>query len=398
MQTSHPAVHATDGVEIAASFSLVRGDWLYRLQRRIGLIPEHGTGIIRRALFFSMLTWLPLAIWALLNDRMIGSDGEYLLAHYSLHVRCLVGIPLLIGAEAIAHQVVPLCLTQLVRNGLIDAELAPRFQAIIASGARLRDRAYPWIIIGGLVAAWAIAVSVSPNPDEVRWGDMGGASGFAIWWFLLVARPIFNVLLLAWLWRLVLATVLLMRIASLPLRIVPTHPDHVGGLGFLSRIPFIFAPFSFAVSAVMASAWGHEVVYHGVALPSLHFQMGTLVLVLTVLVMIPMLTFTPLLANTRRQALLDYGALLAEHGRKVDRRWIHGEPGDPDDPLLDAPELGPVADIHAIYEAVAAMRGVLVNKLVLLSGVVPAALPMLVLAGSQLPLKATLGKLLMTLL
>lgn len=387
-----------DGGSVAATFSLVRGDWLYRIQRRIGLIPAGGTGILRRAIFFSMLTWLPLMIWAIVNNRVIGGDGESLFGHYSVHIRCLIGIPLLIGAEAVAHSVVPLCLTQFQRSGLVDAELAPRFNAVVASGAKLRDTLYPWVVIGGLVVAWAVAVSVSPNPDEVRWGDLGGASGFAVWWFLLVSRPVFNVLMLAWLWRLVLACVLLFRISRLPLRLVPTHPDKVGGLGFLSRIPFIFAPFAFAVSAVMAASWGHEVVYHGVAIPSLYFQMGTLVLVLTILLMLPMLTFTPLLARTRKWALLDYGALLATHGRKVDRRWIHGEPGQPDDPLLDAPELGPVADTHAIYGAVAQMRGALVNKAVLLSAALPAAVPMLALASSQLPMKSTLGKLLMTLL
>ena len=389
---------AAEAAAEAAAFSLVRGDWLYRVQRRMGLIPAGGAGIGRRALFFSMLTWLPLLVWAIFNDRLFGTDGESLLGHYSVHVRCLIGIPLLIGAEAVAHRVVPLCLTQFLRSGLIDAELEPRYRAIIAGGASLRDRAYPWVIIGGLVVAWAVAVSVSPNPDDVRWGDLGGASGFAVWWFLLVTRPIFNVLLLAWIWRLLLASILLFRIASLPLRLVPTHPDRVGGLGFLSRMPFIFAPFSFAVSAVLAAAWGHEVAYHGVAIPSLYFQMGVLVLVLAVLVLVPMLTFTPRLARMRKDALLDCGALLAAHGRKVDRRWIHGEPGDADDPLLDAPELGPVADTHAIYDAVAQTRGVLVNKGVLLAAVLPAALPMLVLAASQLPLKATLGKLLMTLL
>ena len=46
------------------ALSLVRDDLLYRLQRRIGLIPTKGSGIARRAVFWSLFAWLPIAVWA----------------------------------------------------------------------------------------------------------------------------------------------------------------------------------------------------------------------------------------------------------------------------------------------------------------------------------------------
>ena len=46
------------------SLSLVRNDPLYRLQRKIGLIPENGLGIVRRMLFWTLFAWLPTALWA----------------------------------------------------------------------------------------------------------------------------------------------------------------------------------------------------------------------------------------------------------------------------------------------------------------------------------------------
>ena len=51
--------------------SLIRDDLLFRLQRRFGLIPEHGLGLIRRAIFFSLLAWLPVAAWAVYNGRAL---------------------------------------------------------------------------------------------------------------------------------------------------------------------------------------------------------------------------------------------------------------------------------------------------------------------------------------
>src|SRR6185295_9374780 len=70
-------------------------------------------------------------------------------------------------------------------------------------------------------------------------------------------------LLLAWLWRIVLIVMLFVRISRLQLLRVPSHPDRVGGLGFLERLPEAFAPVTFALSAMLASHWAHEILYHG---------------------------------------------------------------------------------------------------------------------------------------
>ncbi|MWL86959.1 hypothetical protein [Cupriavidus sp. SW-Y-13] len=390
---------APDGIADAEGFSLVRNDLLFRLQRGLGLIPAAGLGIGRRALFYSMLCWLPLVIWAWSAGRMMpGSAGEPLLGHYGVHVRCLVAIPLMILGEALAQGLVPLCFRQFVRNGIVDEALLPRFHAVIRSATRLRDRAYPWVVIGALVVAWTASVMVAPNPDEIAWSGDATGRNFGAWWLLLVVRPLFTVLLLAWIWRLVLAAVVLWRVAKLPLHLVPTHPDHVGGLGFLSRLPVVFAPFTLAVSSVVAASWAHQVAYHGTSVPSLYIEMVVLAIVLIMLVALPLLCFTPLLLRTKKIAMLEYGALLSEHGRKVQRRWLAREPGLDDDAMLNAPELGATADTQTIYESVTKIRPIILNKGVLLAIAVPAALPMLLLVAGQYPLKATLLKLLTVLL
>jgi hypothetical protein len=350
--------------------------------------------VLRRAVFFSMLAWLPLAVWALITGRMMDvSTGEPLLGHFGVHVRCLVAIPLMIAGEAIAQRLVPECFAQFVQRGLVDEGLLGRYRAVIAGGIRLRDRAIPWVAMGGLVVAWTAFVVVTPNPDEFAWTGDTAARGFGAWWLLLVARPLFIILLLAWLWRMVLAGVIFARLARLPLRLVPTHPDRVGGLGFLSRLPLVFAPFTLAVSAVVAASWGHQVAYHGLQVPSLYLEMGVLVVVLVVLAVLPLLPFTPSLIRAREQAVLDYGVLLAEHGRKVQQRWLKGAPGLDDDPMLNAPELGATADTQTIYQSVAGMRLVIFGRAGLLAIVLPAALPMLGLVAGQFPLKATMLKL-----
>lgn len=393
------AIHMNDKKSEFESFSLVRDDALFRLQRRLGLIPAEGSGILRRAIIYSLFCWIPLFIWAAATGRLMPDDNpESLAGHYGIHVRCLVAIPLLIIAEAGAQTILPICLAQFLRTGLVDEKLEAKFREIVADGIRLRDKIFPWVVIAGLIVTWTVTIALTPDTDELSWAGIEvNGHGFGTLWFLLVVRPIFNILLLAWLWRLTIASVVLFRIAMLPLKLVPAHPDGVGGLGFIQRIPIIFSPMAFAVSAVIAASWAHNVMYHGVPVPSLYIQMGMLVAILVALIFVPLLSFSPLLAKTKKRAARDYGVLLAGHGRMVHERWIQGKEID-NAPILDAPELGPAADIQTLYQAAKAMRPVVFDKSTLLIVVVPTAIPMLVVVATQWPLRSTLTKLLMALL
>jgi hypothetical protein len=54
------------------SHLLNKDDWPLRWQRKLGLAPRKGgMGLKRRAIFFAMLTWLPLAIWAILTNHAL---------------------------------------------------------------------------------------------------------------------------------------------------------------------------------------------------------------------------------------------------------------------------------------------------------------------------------------
>ena len=207
-----------------------------------------------------------------------------------------------------------------------------------------------------------------------------------------MSRPIFGALLAAWLWRLALVFVLLKRIAGLDLSIVPTHPDGAGGLGFVKDLPKAFSLLAFATSAVVASRLAHDVIYHGVSVQSLKGVLGGFVVLVVVICVAPLLALAGPLAAAKRRALLEYGALVGKHGRLVRQRWILGEAPADDDALLQAPEIGPVADTLALYEAVRRMRPVPFGKSTLLAIAVPTLIPIVVLLSTQVPIKDVLKK------
>jgi hypothetical protein len=388
---------STPSADPSLALSLV-DDVPLRVQRRLGLAPARGIGAGRRAVFFALLTWLPLVIWAAYAGRMLpGTVEEPLLRHFGVHVRFLLAVPALILGEAVAHRMTTRLIPYFLISGVVPPAQRDAFVAVTRGVARLRDRALPWLLIGALIVAWTVlapATTASEAGHEASWASSGDAGqfGFGGWWFLYVSRPVFAVLLAAWVWRLALAFVLLKRIAALDLSIVPTHPDGAGGLGFLKDLPKAFGLPAFAASAVVASRLAHDVLLHDVSLASLKTVLAGFVVLTVLLCVAPLLAVAGRLAAAKRRGLLEYGALVGEHGRLVRRRWILNEKVPAEATLLHAPEIGPVADTIALYDAVGRMKPVPFGKSTVLGILVPTLVPILVLLSTQMPFKEVLKK------
>jgi len=380
------------------ALSLVRDDLPFRALRKVGLVPAKGLGTVRRAVFFALLAWLPIAIWAWQAGRALpGAPGEPLLQHFGVQVRCLLAIPILILAQGFAHKTTTRLIPWFERSGVVPETRRAQFQQVVHGVHRLRSATLPWVVILGLAVAWTALGPVARKGEDLSWAmqDTTGPPhfGFGGWWFLFVARPIYIVLLLAWLWRLGLLTLLFRRTSKLGLDLVPTHPDRTGGLGFVERFAVMFAPVAFVLSAVLASNWAHQVLYHGISVQSLRVPAAIFVVVTLLLFLAPLLVFAGPLAAAKKRAELEYGALVGRHGDLVRKRWILREPiGDAS--LLEAPEIGPVADTISLFQAVKSMRPMPVGKPSLLAIGLPAVLPLLAVFAIKIPITEILGKLL----
>jgi hypothetical protein len=175
------------------------------------------------------------------------------------------------------------------------------------------------------------------------------------------------------------------RISKLDLALVPAHPDGMGGLGFLQKLPKAFILVTLAMSAVLASRWIHDSLYHQITLDTLKLPLLSFVLLWGLTILSPLFVFSAKMISTRKKAMRQYSALLAEHGRLIHQKWILGQKiGEHD--ILDAPELGPSADIQTIYAAVKNMRIVPIGKSCIMPIIAPIALPMIIVAATQIPL------------
>lgn len=379
---------------IDSAFSPVENEAPLRWLRRLHLAPRQGLGAGRRALGLALLTWLPIAVWALATGRVgsLDDSGESLLRHYGVHVRCLLVIPLLILAEPMLHRA-----ARGIALRLADTASTPEARAAFdAAGqavVRLRDATLPWVLLLGAAIGWSLADDPRLHGDAMAWAlDAEGRLGFGGAWFAYVVRPVFVALLLAWAWRIVLLSLWMGRVGRIGLTLVPTHPDRAGGVAIVEKLPGAFALVSMALSAMLASRWAHEILHHGASIAAYRHAVIVFVAVWSLLLLLPLLAFAPALSRTRKQALQAYSALVGRQGALVHRRWIEGREVA-DEPILDAPEIGPVADAAAMYEAVVKMRRVPIGKVSVIGILLPLALPLLVVAALQVPLKDLLLKL-----
>jgi hypothetical protein len=364
-------------------------DPFFRLQRAAGLAPPHDLGVRRRALFLALLCWLPIVVAAGFAGRAFGGEtAEPLVLHFAIHSRCLIAIPLFIIGESGLLRL-DLLIRHFVVSGLIGESSLPKFRAALKSADRLLNAWWIFVILVAIVAVSVIyPVHQFERLHEASWAIEREADRvrliFAGWWYLLVLRSIFSLLIGLWIWRILVFAILLHRISKLDLDLAPVHPDQVGGLGFLKLAPLVFVPFVLGISFVLASHFAHSVLYHGVSVDSLRLPITLYLVVVLGLCLSPLLVLTGKLLRLRRKALLDYGALAGRHGRLVDRRWIRGETIR-DDALLNAPELGPVADVRTMHESASNIQLVPIGKQTFLILTAAAIAPMVPVLLIEIP-------------
>jgi hypothetical protein len=147
----------------------------------------------------------------------------------------------------------------------------------------------------------------------------------------------------------------LWQVSRIELRLIPTHPDRVGGLGFLSNISYAFTPLALAHGAMVAGPIANRIFYLGAALPNFKAEAALIVLFVMLLVFGPLLVFWPQLAGAKRTGLREYGTLAERYVREFDRKWLRGG-APPDELLVGSADIQSLADLGNSFEVVKTMR------------------------------------------
>jgi hypothetical protein len=344
-------------------FSLAIGGPLFQLLRRMHLAGNALELVRLRILITVLVVWLPLLALSVLEGQAWGGRAAVpFLWDVEAHVRFLLALPLLIVAELVVHQRMRFVVPQFLDRHLIPERLMPRFDAAIASALRLRNSVLAELFliavvyIVGVLLVWRHYVALSTTST---WYAMPTGEGLKLsltgWWYAYVSLPIFQFMLLRWYYRILIWARFLWQVSRLELTLIPTHPDRVGGLGFLANVVYAFTPLAAAHGALAAGPIANRIFYVGAALPEFKMEIAASLLFVLCLVFGPFLVFGAQLASAKRQGSREYGALAERYVREFDAKWLRGGAAA-DAPLVGSADIQSLADLSNSFEVVKTMR------------------------------------------
>ncbi len=388
----------------ADRFSVVLGGPLYQLFLRGRLLQPPFGLVTRRIAVAIAVTWLPLLVLTVAAGTAFGGARAPFLLDPEVHVRLLIALPMLLAAEPIVHQRFAEALRQFVERGIVRAEDRGRVAALVDQTAQLRNS----IVIEVVLAFAAIGIgswiwqqefaprgvdnwALAPAPLGEEALSTAGA------WYAFVSLGLFRFVLLRWYFRLLLWYLFAWRLSRLPLQLNPLHPDRAGGLGFLANTLTAMAPILLAQSAAVAGAIGGQILYQGVKLQSFFLDIGTVVVALVLMGVLPLVFFMPALLAAGLRGRAEYGLLSMRYVEQFRAKWLAGHAA-PNEPLIGSSDVQSLADLANAHEVVRQLNALPVTFQTLGRFAVLIALPFAPLAFSLIPLNVLVARVVQKLL
>jgi hypothetical protein len=383
-------------IQAQPDFSLVVGGPLFQLLRRAHLSDDALHLVRQRIVVITLLTWLPLLILSMLEEKMLGqSVAVPFLLDVEVHARFLLALPLLIAAEILVHQRMRPLVKQFIERDLIPEDAMPRFHAAIDSALRLRNSVAAELLLIALVytvgvfVVWRQFIAL----DAATWYATPSVDGLAFSlagvWFGYVSLPVFQFLLVRWYFRLFIWIRFLWQVSRIDLNVLPTHPDRVGGLGFLSNTAYAYALLALAHGTLLFGQLANRIFFVGDSLPQFKIEIVLMVVFMLCLSLGPLLVFAPQLAQRKRTGLREYGALAQRYVREFDDKWLRGG-ASADESLVGSGDIQSLADLGNSFELIRTMRIAPVTRDAIVHLAAVTLAPIAPLALTMMPLEELL--------
>jgi hypothetical protein len=301
------------------------------------------------------VAWVPLAELSALRG---GGSLASFLTDYSAQSRALIVIPALVIAEPALHARLTL-VEHHFQTFLIPHEQLPKFRADWASSERLRNSKIARLVtlILGYAAMARLEQYLSPD-TLMTWCKGGGGLRYlspAGTWFAFVSYPILLYLVLLWLWRQLLWARFLRSTTRLNLCLVASHPDQLGGLGFIEASLRGQLPFSFCLGVGMAGAVANRVLHQAHSIAPFTYSLLVLVAGVLLICVAPYCVFIGDLLKMRRYGMLRYGAFARTVGEQFEKKWLD-RADSLDEEVLTVPDFSTTTDLYGVVSNINNIR------------------------------------------
>jgi hypothetical protein len=384
-------------------FSLVVGGPLFQFLVRSHLTTTALDLFKRRIVFISMFAWLPLLILSMVNGKAWGGVELPFLYDIEMHARFLVSLPLLIVAEILVHQRMRLIVGQFIDRDIITEAVLPRFKVIIDSAMKLRNSVFIELIlfilifVGGYYVWSAVSSVVKMGTGTENWygtvTDGGTRLSPAGYWYVFISRPLFQFIFIRWYFRVFIWARFLWQSSRLELNLIPTHPDRAAGLGFLGASSAAFAPLLTAHGALLAGLMANQIFFAGAKLTDFKMEIIGATVIVLLLVLGPLLVFSPRLMRAKRNGLREYGILASRYVSEFDLKWVGANAAD-DEEFIGSGDIQSLADLGNSFQVIREIKPFPFGRDTVMLLVVFTLLPVLPLVLTMIPLEELITKLL----
>ena len=272
-----------------------------------------------------------------------------------------------------------------------------RFKGAIESAMRLRDSVPAEVLLIAFVYGVGILIwRQYVAADTATWYATPSAEGLRLSlagrWYAWVSLPIFQFLLCRWYYRLFIWARFLWQVSRIELKLVPTHPDRLGGLSFLSNTVRGLTVFAAANGTMLAGYLATRVIILGTPLTQFKAEIAMMVVVMLCVALSPLLVFAPQLSEAKRKGLREYRILAMRYMREFDAKWLRGSAASPE-PLVGSADVQSLADMGNSYDIVRTMRTAPITKDTVFRLIVATLVPIVPLLLTMMPLEELLRKL-----
>jgi len=307
-----------------------------------------------------------------------------------VHVRFLGTLPLLIAAELIVHKRTQSIVKEFLEPNLIGQADLQKFHQAISTALRWRNSVMAEasmlviVYVIGYQFIWHQSSAVNPSAWYTEPALANGNLSLAGIWFRFFSLPLFQFLFLRWYYRIFIWSRFLFRVSRIKLKLVSTHPDQVGGLGFLSNSIFAFMPLALAHGTLLAGTLANHIFFQGDKL--LDFKMEIIIILILVLgiVILPLFSFSSQLAEAKRTGSMLYGRFASQYVEEFETKWVKKEVDA--DPSLMGGDIQSLADLSNSYKVVETMHVLPITRNMIIMLVVITITPLSPLVLTMMPI------------
>ena len=350
------SAHSQEDFSLSAGGPFNRALERMRLHNRLG----------RFAVVGLCITWLPLLLITIIEGTLYAGTQLPFLKDVAMHARLLVALPMLIMIKLPIDTKVN-AVTKFLAEVLMSPEERQEFLTTAFRRARkltssaVTEIILLLIVIGATVSFVKGGVYSALEDGTISWmtytKEAGQRLSVAGYWAVIISIPIFQFLLLRWLWRYFVWMILLFHLSKATLNLMPTHADRAGGLGIIMLAQRSFNLIFVAGGVSISGQLIAQLLKHPDSFESIRGQGIAYIIICLVFLLIPLLFFMQKLFKTKDKGLLHMSDLGATLSRQFEREWVNDLPIEkkPEEKQVD-PSL--LFDYSGMYDSLQQLRTV----------------------------------------